>query len=286
MKNREDRAGDYIGTYYGGRFWVEDPRIEDVVLEEIAHAISLNCRFNGHTKHLWTVAQHSLLVTDLLMSGDISGVGEGDIKYTIGLIGLLHDTSEGYMSDIPRPFKKTLEDYLEIEGMVQTTIYEAFGLDRKFTEDPDILDLVKTADDLALHIEAAVLMDPCDDWLGWGDFKNPLIDKWKDKIVIENPQVVKGKFIKKAIELMDKQFLLGRAKVLKNIDYDILKGCEDGIPLVEGRNLLGCLRDHGCKYRIRCNGSEVDIDKDIIDNSQNIVKIIKDMEVSNGKEKA
>lgn len=114
MKSR----GDWIQTYSGIKFYPLDPMPEDILIEDIAHALSNICRFNGHTKQFYSVAQHSYLVSSQI----------NDPK--IALAGLLHDASEAYICDIPRPLKNTedFERYREIEGQLQSKIWNKFGI--------------------------------------------------------------------------------------------------------------------------------------------------------------
>lgn len=125
------RKGDWIQTFTGRKFWPLDPRPEDVCVEDIAHALSLLCRFGGHCVRFYSVAEHSLYVSQ--HSGEHT------------LWGLLHDASEAYLVDVPRPLKKDLANYREIETGLQRTICEAFGLD---AEQPDAV----------AHADLAILM--------------------------------------------------------------------------------------------------------------------------------
>ena len=74
---------------------------EDIYLEDIAHALSLLCRGNGHIKYFYSVAQHSLNCAKEAQS-------RGYSKYVV-LSCLFHDASETYMSDLITPIKKTDE---------------------------------------------------------------------------------------------------------------------------------------------------------------------------------
>lgn len=60
----DDRRGDWIQTFTGRRFWPLDPRPEDVCIEDIAHALSLKCRFGGHCTRFYSVAEHSVHVSN------------------------------------------------------------------------------------------------------------------------------------------------------------------------------------------------------------------------------
>lgn len=89
---------------------------EDIDLEDIAHSLANKCRFNGHCKFL-SVAQHSVLVAKKLPS-------------ELQLWGLLHDASEAYLDDIPKPLKELPEFvfYKVAEAAAMKVICERFDL--------------------------------------------------------------------------------------------------------------------------------------------------------------
>ena len=111
------RYGDFIQTYSGIEFYPLDPRIEEVKLLDIAHALSNICRFTGHCNEFYSVAQHSVLVSQYVSEEN-------------ALWGLLHDASEAYICDIARPVKKSLEmkPYKEIEKRLMNVIAKTFNL--------------------------------------------------------------------------------------------------------------------------------------------------------------
>lgn len=110
-------SDSWIQTYTGKKFFPLDPRIEDIDVVDIAHALSLQCRFVGHLKCFYSVAQHSVNVSHHSFIAD-------------GLSGLLHDASEAYLSDIAKPLKVTesFSKYRELEDHLQKMIYRRFGL--------------------------------------------------------------------------------------------------------------------------------------------------------------
>lgn len=110
----------WIETYRGGKFFPADPRPEHVDIVEIAHALSMICRFTGHTQWHYSVAQHSVHVAKL-MGPDPSRM----------LYGLLHDASEAYLSDVASPVKALpeFEGYRLIERRLQACVYRRYGLD-------------------------------------------------------------------------------------------------------------------------------------------------------------
>ena len=91
---------------------------EMIQIEDIAHALSLVCRGNGHVKSFWSVGQHCISCAKEACARGLST--------RIALACLLHDASECYMSDIPRPFKKGLPDYRAREEKLLDMIYRKF----------------------------------------------------------------------------------------------------------------------------------------------------------------
>lgn len=110
-------TGNWIQTYSGGRFWPLEPRAEDVRVEDIAHALANQCRFAGHVRRFYSVAQHSVLVSCVCDRAD-------------RLWGLLHDAPEAYLCDLPRPVKyePRMAIYKEVEKKLEAAIVEHFGL--------------------------------------------------------------------------------------------------------------------------------------------------------------
>jgi hypothetical protein len=179
------RKGDWIQTYTGKLFWPLDPQKDEIDIEDIAHALSNICRFTGHVKDFYSVAQHSLLVSDLCQSNKLSG--------------LLHDGSEAYICDIARPVKRLdeMRSYREVEKIVQTAIFSAFSL-----EYPEPRE-VKQADDWAVFIEANALMPhPERCWTNWDQFWEKIPQIVKDiQINPMPPKLIENRFMDKFLEL-------------------------------------------------------------------------------------
>ena len=107
-------AGRQIRTASGIYIDVFDPKEEEITIEDIAHALSNQCRFSGHLPRFYSVAQHSVLCSKL---------AEGTNK----LAALLHDASEAYLLDIPSPIKPHLSNYKKIEDNLMKFISKKFG---------------------------------------------------------------------------------------------------------------------------------------------------------------
>lgn len=113
----------WIQTDSGIRFWPLEPRVQDVNIPDIAHALSMKCRYNGHCKKFYSVAEHSLWVSELVSEKN-------------ALWGLLHDASEAYLPDVPAPIKPDLPGFKAIEKRVQDTIMTA--LEMPLEEPPEV----------------------------------------------------------------------------------------------------------------------------------------------------
>lgn len=112
------KLGDHITTYTGKHFYPMDPDPEDLDIEDIAHALSFICRGNGQVRMFYSVAEHCI---NCALEAEARGYSR-----RVALACLLHDASESYMSDVPRPFKKYLKDYQEMEERLLSCIYKTF----------------------------------------------------------------------------------------------------------------------------------------------------------------
>ena len=99
--------GPWIATLSGARFYLDELNIEEIPLQDIAHALAMNCRYNGHIERHYSVAEHSVLVASVLAQ-------QGHNHATVRA-GLLHDVSEAFVPDIPRPFKKYITGFADFE---------------------------------------------------------------------------------------------------------------------------------------------------------------------------
>lgn len=138
----------YITTYTGKHFHPLSPLAEEISIEDIAHALPMICRGNGHVKTFFSVGQHCI---HCALEAEARGY-----EPRLILACLIHDASECYMSDLPRPFKQEMKTYIELEEKLLSMIYEKF-LESDLTEIEK--KLVKTIDDDMLYWDLLTLLD-------------------------------------------------------------------------------------------------------------------------------
>lgn len=114
----QQRHGDFMQTYTGRKFFPMDPKPNEVCIRDIAHSLSLQCRYAGHCRRFYSVAEHCVHIARWLVGIDRSAA----------LFGLLHDASEAFLIDVPRPVKPFLSGYRDAEAKVMAAVCQRFGL--------------------------------------------------------------------------------------------------------------------------------------------------------------
>lgn len=107
-----------IKTHTGIMFDPLNPRQDEILIEDISHALPMLCRANGHFTVFYSVGLHCI---NCMKEAEARGYS---LRVQLGC--LLHDGSEAYLSDVTRPVKKELPQYVLIEEPLQAAIWEKF----------------------------------------------------------------------------------------------------------------------------------------------------------------
>lgn len=144
----EARKGDWIQTFTGRKFFALDPRPDEVHILDIAAGLR-NARYSCQSLGVETVAEHAVLIRQVAATR----------AYPLRLqrAALLHDASEAYFVDVPRPIKRDLSNYLEIEEGIMRAIAARFDFDWPMPPE------VKELDNAILHDEMQQNMAPAPD---------------------------------------------------------------------------------------------------------------------------
>lgn len=138
-------------TKSGIKFYPFEPAPEMINIEDIAHGLSNMCRFHGQTKFFYSVAQHCNLGLKI-----INKIYPYDLA--LKLAWMLHDASEAYVLDMPKPIKNGLPDYRKLEEKITEIIFEKFYLNKNVLTEPLYKDL-KLIDEQMLANEYDTLFD-------------------------------------------------------------------------------------------------------------------------------
>ncbi len=122
----------YISTFTGKHFDFINISADDICIKDIAQGLSNECRFAGQISQFYSVAQHSVYVSQL-------------VPHEFALEALLHDATEAYCKDIPSPLKLLLPEYKTIEKRIDAVIRYKWGLPKLISEVVHYTDLVLLA---------------------------------------------------------------------------------------------------------------------------------------------
>jgi len=128
-----------IFTFLGDRIDPLNPNPDNIHIEDIAHALSNQCRFGGHTNRFYSVAQHSMAVAVLSKENYMEA--------------LLHDATEAFLVDIPRPIKHKFSEYMDVEKKLQEVIFTKYSLTYPIPAE------VQALDDVVLYFEMGQLIN-------------------------------------------------------------------------------------------------------------------------------
>lgn len=173
----------WIQTYSGGVFHILDPQQDEINIVDVGHALAMLCRFTGHVRRFYSIAEHCVLGSRLVPQKD-------------ALWFLMHDASEAFINDINRPLKHFTgigSEYLPVEANIMKAICQKFRLP---AEEPSS---IKKVDNAMLYAEKEQLLAPMDWDFKWGDVKSADV-----KVKCWAPEVAEVEFLHRFYELTNK----------------------------------------------------------------------------------
>jgi len=120
-----------ILTNSGIYFNLLEPEKNEYRIRDIAHALSHICRFTGHTREFYSVAQHCVLASREMEKCTKVWAKSGEPALhpsKLAMAALLHDSAEAYLGDVASPLKQLLPEYKAIEHRVEVALFYSFGL--------------------------------------------------------------------------------------------------------------------------------------------------------------
>jgi hypothetical protein len=134
-------------------FDVLDPQPQDIHIGDIAHHLSMLCRFTGGVSRFYSVAEHCARMCARMESAGA--------RRELLFAALLHDASEAYLNDVNRPLKRTeqMQGYRDVEERMMRAIYERFGISEHTLLKAE-WDQIDEYDRIMLRAEQAELQNP------------------------------------------------------------------------------------------------------------------------------
>lgn len=175
-------TNDWLQSFTGRAVFPLDITSEMIAIEDIAHSLSMQCRYNGHTREFYSVAEHCVHMSYVVPEED-------------ALWALLHDGTEAYVGDLIRPVKQHLELFYKIENEIMIRIVDKYGLGSY-----EMPASVKEMDNHIIENERRALLTPSP--LPWTAHGEPIED-----LVIEAwlPERAKRIYLERFLELMEKK---------------------------------------------------------------------------------
>ena len=162
----------WIHSFKGNKLHIGDLRPEDLDIEEIAHALSNTCRFGGHCSNFYSVAEHCLIMSNI-------------VSPELALSALLHDAAEYILTDVPKPFKRLMPEFTKYENGIMESVDKRYNVN---TNHPDI----KIMDKRMVISEANLLLhDP--EWAR--EWPYPVIPNFDKVLQCYSPRTVESLFL-------------------------------------------------------------------------------------------
>ena len=186
----EERKGDWFQTFTGKIFYALDPREEEIDIRDIAHSLSLSCRFQGHCYYFYSIGEHCIRTKMIAMSLLVNmGANTVDINPAeVAFWSLFHDAAESYIGDINAPLKANMTQYKDVEDNILSVIGKKYGFSYPMSD--KVAEIVYKADKIMLATELRDILTTAPK--AWDNDEKPSEDM---VIVPYSPQEVERIFL-------------------------------------------------------------------------------------------
>lgn len=120
------QLGHWTQLLSGIAFTPLAPAVDSIHIRDIAHSLGMQCRYNGHVRRYYSVAEHCVLMSDWVLENEIAA--DGLTVEQTALWALLHDAPEAYIGDMVRPLKLAMPEFREADDRIMAVIAERFNL--------------------------------------------------------------------------------------------------------------------------------------------------------------
>jgi uncharacterized protein len=239
-----ERRGDWMQSFTGAQVWPLDPRIEDLHVRDIAHALACQNRFAGHAREPYSVGEHSVRASYAV---DVSTCRTEDQRRKVRLAALMHDATEAYLVDLPRPIKRdpSMWGYRAAEERMATVIEAWLWLPLGAFEWP----AVKRIDAVMLMTEARDLLvaPPAP----WGHGQGTKVTPLAETIVPWGWRETEARFFERFNELVG----LDVERDPKGLHYHACPACYRNVPCTMACTIEQDLSENGVDFgsHARCS---------------------------------
>lgn len=239
-----ERRGNWMQSFTGVQVWPLDPRIEDFRAEDIAHALACQNRFAGHAREPYSVGEHSVRAS---LAVDVSTCRTDDQRRKVRLAALMHDATEAYLVDLPRPIKRdpSMYGYRVAEERMATVIESWLRLPHGAFEWAAVK-----------HVDAVMLMTEARDLLTlppapWGAAQGKRVELLPDTIVPWGWRETERRFLARFEELVEGDF----TRDPRGLHYHACPSCYRNMPCTMACTIEADFTENGVDFggHARCD---------------------------------
>jgi uncharacterized protein len=175
---------NFIALLSGAKMNYHYPERSDVTIEDMASALSNNCRFSGHLPRFYSIAQHLV---------NTSRIVPAEVAFT----ALMHDTAEAFTNDLPTPLKWEFPVFKELEGKIESAMSKRFGFEFPYPKE------VKEADTIMLILEKFYVKEDFTIWPNYEEWTQEMVEPYRQLVDLDSwqPRRAKREFLERFEEL-------------------------------------------------------------------------------------